>query len=226
MKFQKILLDIDNTIYDYESTHQLALSAIKQFFLTNFGVLESDFVHLYSQARKIIHINLSETASAHNRLLYFQKLLELIKINPLKYALTLYNLYWDTFINNIKFFDGVVELLTKYRNNICFLTDLTADIQLKKINLLNLDQYANCIVTSEEAGKEKPHPFIFHLALEKLKIQKYDVCMIGDSYSKDIVGAINLEIKSIWLNRTNEKREYDPNLVVEVNEFHNILNLV
>jgi putative hydrolase of the HAD superfamily len=81
-------------------------------------------------------------------------------------------------------------------------------------------------VTSEEAGKEKPHPFIFHLALEKLKIQKYDVCMIGDSYSKDIVGAINLEIKSIWLNRTNEKREYDPNLVVEVNEFHNILNLV
>jgi len=81
-------------------------------------------------------------------------------------------------------------------------------------------------VTSEEAGKEKPHPYMFMLALQKLNLQTNDVCMIGDSFKKDIFGASNLNIKSIWLNSDEKKENYDNALVQEVKTFKEILELV
>ena len=79
---------------------------------------------------------------------------------------------------------------------ICCITDLTAQIQFRKIVKLNIEKKIKLIVTSEEAGIEKPNKKIFNLALEKINLQYNDVIMIGDSTSKDIKGAESLGIKS------------------------------
>ena len=80
----------------------------------------------------------------------------------------IYNIYWDTFLENMIPFDEVYEFLEKYKNKICLVTDLTAHIQYRKIEKLRLNKYISRVVTSEEVGKEKPHPYMFILALEKL----------------------------------------------------------
>ena len=56
---------------------------------------------------------------------------------------------------------------------ICCVTDLTSQIQFRKIVKLKLEDKINFIVTSEEAGIEKPNKKIFDLALEKINL-KYD----------------------------------------------------
>jgi putative hydrolase of the HAD superfamily len=43
------------------------------------------------------------------------------------------------------------------------------------------------LVSSEEAGAEKPDPKVFELSLEKLGLKKDEVVMIGDNYEKDIM---------------------------------------
>jgi putative hydrolase of the HAD superfamily len=193
--------------------------------MDTFGLNKISILDSYNIARKKVHIELSETASSHNRLLYFQKMLELLDINPLKYAFIIYNIYWDNFLENMKPFDGVYELFEKYKNNICLVTDLTAHIQYKKIKQLNLEEYCNKIVTSEEVGKEKPHPYMFMLALQKLNMQIDEVCMVGDSFKKDIFGASNLGIQSIWFNNEEKLEEYDKSKVTVVKEFREILEL-
>jgi HAD superfamily hydrolase (TIGR01549 family) len=226
MKYKALLLDIDNTLYDYNKSHSEAKKNVIEFCKNQFSIKNSSIILAYDKAREITHIELSETASSHNRLLYFQKMCEILELNSLKYSLEIYNIYWDTFLENIMLFDGVHELLGKYKNNICFITDLTAYIQFKKIKKLKLDDYCKIIVTSEEAGKDKPHPYIFMLALHKLNLNANEVCMIGDSFKKDIFGSMNLNINAIWLNHEKKKEVYNSSMVKEVSSFKEILELI
>ena len=226
MQYKALLLDIDNTLYDYNSTHAIAKNSVIEFCKNQFNIDENDILKAYEKARKNVHIELSETAASHNRLLYFQKMCEILKINPLEYSFIMYNIYWDTFLENIIPFNGVYKLLEKYKNKICLVTDLTAHIQYRKIKELNLNEYCQAVVTSEEAGKEKPHPYMFMLALKKLNLKPNEVCMIGDSFKKDIFGASNLGINSIWFNHENKTELIESDLIKEVKNFDEILELV
>lgn len=226
MKYKALLLDIDNTLYDYNSTHSIALESILNFCANEFYIDKLSIENAYEQAKKRVHIELSETASSHNRLLYFQKMCEILNKNPLIYSFKIYNIYWDTFLEHLTPFDGVYDLLEKYKNNICLVTDLTAHIQYRKIEKLKLNAYCTKIVTSEEAGKEKPHPYMFMLALKKLDFQLRDVCIIGDSFKKDIFGASNLGIDAIWFNHEQKQEKYNDTNIKEVKIFKEILELV
>lgn len=226
MRYKGILLDIDNTLYDYNSTHESALNKVIDFCSLKFNLTKEELVYAYSIARKKVHIELSETASSHNRLLYFQKMLEVLNLNSLLYGMKLYNLYWDTFLDEMIPFEGIYDFLEMYKNKICLVTDLTAHIQYRKIKKLKLAKYCNFIVTSEEAGREKPHPYMFMMGLDKLGFNKSEVCMVGDSFKKDIFGASNLDIQSIWLNSEMKIENYDTDKVVEVKCFKEIMELV
>lgn len=200
LRYKGLLLDIDNTLYSHDEAHSVAMNLIINYFKKQFNIDKKTFISCYENARNKTHIDLNGTAASHNRLIYFQKMCEALEINSLKYSLKIYNLYIDNYLQSIKLYDGVYNLLNKYKNKICFLTDLTAEAQFRKISKLKLNKYCNKIVTSEEAGNEKPHSYMFMLALHKLKLKNHDICMIGDNFNKDIIGANNLKIKSIWLN--------------------------
>ena len=226
MKYKGILLDIDNTLYEYDKTHSKALNELILYCSDKFNFSKKNILDAYNKARKKVHIELSETASSHNRLLYIQKMLEILNVSSTKHSLEIYEIYWNTFLENIEVYDSVYEFLEMYKNKVCLVTDLTAHIQHRKIKKLKLDDYADFTITSEEAGKEKPHPYMFMMALEKLNLKAEDVCMVGDSFKKDIFGASNLGIKSIWLNKEQKVELYDEDIVTEVKTFKEILELL
>ena len=225
-KYKGILLDIDNTLYNYDITHKIAKNKVLEFCINELKLEKDKIENAYEIGRKKVHVELSETAASHNRLLYFQKMCEILNINSLDYAFKIYNIYWDTFLENMTPFDGIYDFLEKYKNKICLVTDLTAHIQYRKIEKLKLNQFIDKIVTSEEAGREKPHPYMFMLALEKLNLGKHEVCMIGDSFKKDILGASNLGIDSIWFNHENKQEKYNNQSIKEVTMFEKILELI
>lgn len=211
MSFKGILLDIDHTIYDYDTTHSIALNSVFDHIQKKHGITTEAIEKAYTQARKSVHIELAETASSHNRLLYFQRLYEYLGINPLLTAFETYDIYWNTFLDNLAIREGVYDFLESIRDKkICLVTDLTAHIQYRKIEKLQLYHYADAVVTSEEVGREKPHPYMFMLALNKLQLKPEEVCMIGDSYKKDIIGASRLGIRSFWLNDKDQREDNDP----------------
>lgn len=199
-----ILLDLDNTLYDYETAHKTAISAVLDFAFDKKGIDNKNFIQKFDIARKIVHNELKNTASMHNRLLYFQKTTELLNCFNAPFVFDLYETYWNAFIQNMTLFEGVIDFFEKNKGKkICLITDLTAHIQYRKIIALNISKYINFIVTSEEAGVEKPDEKIFNLALTKLQISPKEAVMIGDSYKKDIKGANALKIKAYY--KTTEK---------------------
>ena len=86
------------------------------------------------------------------------------------------------------------------------MTDLTACIQHCKIKRLGIEEYIDVMVTSEEAGQEKPAPRIFELMAGKLRLNPHEILMIGDSREKDIDGAKNAGMKGILFRPDLEDR--------------------
>ena len=219
MRFNGVLLDIDDTLYDYQSAHGRALGEVVDRLSIQLTMDGARIRNAFATARRTIHVELRDTASSHNRLLYFQRMFELLEINPLVYALDTYNLYWEVFLDHIEPFAGVCNFLEKIKNRkVCLVSDQSADIAYRKIKKLTLGHCATHLVTSEEAGKEKPHPYIFLLALQKLRLKAEEVCMIGDSYEKDIWGATTLGMRAFWLN-AGGKRELLNNLTTAFSNF-------
>jgi 2-haloacid dehalogenase len=58
------------------------------------------------------------------------------------------------------------------------------------------------IVTSEECRAYKPHPAMFHRALDLLGLGAQEVLHVGDSTHGDVQGAHALGIPVLWINRT------------------------
>lgn len=207
--YKGILLDIDNTLYQYEPIHNLAQKAQFAYLMNTFSLSKNQIEEVYSKAKSLVKSRLLASASSHNRLLYVQTACELLGLDALQHSLTLYNVYWDTFLNELFLTSGAESFFSRYGHlPICLLTDLTAHIQHRKVAKLGLMKWANYIVTSEEAGCEKPHPYMFELALRKLNLRSNEVCMIGDNYKKDILGAQYLGIDSYWLTDIKHKEEH------------------
>ena len=220
--FKGVLLDIDNTLYDYSTCHTAALEMVAQYCEDKLEIDHDKICAAYSKSRKAVHTELSGTASSHNRLLYFQRMLELLSMNAVAHNLDIYNIYWDTFLEKMVFSDGVKDVLDFLKErDVCLVTDLTAHVQFRKIQKLKLFKYADFIVTSEEAGVEKPDRRIFELAMMKLNKKPTEVCMIGDNYEKDAVGAISLGIHTFWLNRDNKKFP-SHSLITEFKDFNDL----
>lgn len=226
MKYKGLLIDIDNTLYPYNKSHEAGLCEAFHLIEDQFGIEKTVIKNAFLLARREVNIALSETAASHNRMLYFQKLLEKLGLRSTSFTLEVYEAYWSEFLNQMAAFDGVYEMLQKYKNRICLVTDLTAHIQHRKIRQLQLDKYVDLVVTSEETGHEKPHPLMFAISLEKLKCNKSEVCMIGDNFKKDILGATSLGIQSIWLNTNGIAEEYDSALIREVSSFEKVLKFI
>jgi FMN phosphatase YigB (HAD superfamily) len=147
-----ILFDTDNTLYPYDPAHHEAMKAVKDKVTRTFSIGGDAFDKAFSDARAQIKARLKHTASSHSRLLYFQRMLEIIGLgSQVMLALDFEQTYWRTFLSNAVLFDEVKELLDDLRLlgiPTAIVTDLTAQIQFRKVVYFGLDHYFDYIVTS------------------------------------------------------------------------------
>lgn len=66
---------------------------------------------------------------------------------------------------------------------------------------LGLEPYLDFVVTSEEAGSDKPNPPIFLAALERAGVSASEAIHVGDQHSLDVVGARGVGISPILIDR-------------------------
>jgi len=202
-----ILFDTDNTLYPYDPAHAAAQSAVRNKVVSTFSIEAEEFDKAFKEAREQIKTRLKHTASSHSRLLYLQRMLEIMGLgSQVLLALDFEQTYWRTFLSNAVLFDEVKELLDDLRLlgvPTAIVTDLTAQIQFRKVVYFGLDRYFDYIVTSEEAGYDKPHKAPFQIALEKMQPKGSCIWMIGDNPVNDIRGARE-KINAVTLQKVHQ----------------------
>lgn len=203
-----VVFDLDGTLYDYESCDVYATEQLRQYCLKHYSIQRKEFDETFKKAKVIVKKRLGNVSASHNRILYMQVFSELLKQKPAENALRMYDIYWNVMLQHMKLYEYVMPLFQKLLDRqlkIAVLTDLTAHIQHRKIQKLGIQKYIDVLVTSEEAGKEKPDRIMFELMLEKLGLDPKQVLMIGDSRKKDMDGASAAGMHSLFFSRKKEK---------------------
>ena len=218
-----VIFDTDNTLYPYEPAHQAATKALELKVENLLGIKKNRFSKIFDASKNEIKKQLGNTASSHSRLLYIQKTLENLGMKTkVLLTLDLEQTYWRTFLNNCKLFPGLLDFIYLLKSKgilMANITDLTAQIQFRKLVYFGLDEYFDYVVTSEEAGNDKPDSRPFKLVLKKLQIHPSKIWMIGDNSSSDMVGAERMGINKIQKKHEgviiSTKGEGKPHLVFE-----------
>lgn len=205
-RVQGVLIDLDDTLYSYQQTHPVALEACQQYYEKQYGVF-SGFKACYRKKRNYITTMLKGQGACRSRLFAFQLMFEERALSePYQIALEFESLYWQTLINVASPFPDAVAFLKRCKEmgkKVCVVSDMQAAVQVRKLQKMELTKYIDYMVTSEEAGFEKPEPQIFELALKKLGMLASQVMMVGDSYEKDIKGALELDICAYQVDFTS-----------------------
>ncbi|MBO8240539.1 HAD-IA family hydrolase [Prochlorococcus marinus XMU1412] len=226
-----VIFDTDNTLYPYLPAHKAASKALAVKANKLLGIPIKLFNSEFEKARKEIKLRLGSNASSHSRLLYIQRTIELLGVNSqLLLTLDLEQTYWRTFLQTCNLYPGIKELLLKLQDlNIttAIITDLTSQIQFRKIIFFGLEDFFDFIVTSEESGFDKPNNASFKLAIEKLGICPSKCWMIGDNLNADIKGANDFGLISIHKNENNRNYKYE-NIIPDISfdNFSSLINLI
>ncbi len=201
-----VIFDLDNTLYEYEPCNVIGMKNMHDCLRKILGkdITDDSFNEILNNAKKEVKNNLSGMAASHNRVLYAQYICENLNAFTAKNVLSLYNAYWDAFIDSMVSYEGVSELIFQLKKKdikvgIC--SDLTTLIQMRKLIKLELADLFDCVVTSEESGAEKPMENSFRLVLRKLNVNHENAIMVGDDYEKDILGATALGIDAIQIGK-------------------------
>ena len=129
----------------------------------------------------------------------------------------------DSGLNHFKPYPETLEVLgeLKKRYKLCLIsnTGYLAFNQLKEH--FNLDEIFDIMLPSYKTGILKPNPKIFELMIKKLKIDKNDALMIGDSLKQDIQAAENFGIKGILIDRKEKHPDY-PSRITSLKELQEL----
>lgn len=107
----------------------------------------------------------------------------------------------------VKLFPGSVDILKFFRSSgkkMALVTNGASDMQRSKIERFGLGEYFDYILVEGEFGVGKPDKSVFLHALNKLNCSENEAWMVGDDLSRDIAGAQDVGIYSVWVDWKNE----------------------
>jgi HAD superfamily hydrolase (TIGR01549 family) len=79
----------------------------------------------------------------------------------------------------------------------------------EELESLQIAQYFQLILTSEDCGYDKPDRRLFLLASHQIGIHPSALCYVGNEYDLDIVGARSAGMNAILLDRVGRGNHYD-----------------
>jgi putative hydrolase of the HAD superfamily len=102
---------------------------------------------------------------------------------------------WEKSFRIIRPLKGLGEGLTHLRGKGYTLGVLSDFPVQNKLQYLGLEDW-DCSFTSESTGYLKPHPEPFLELARRMKLDPEEILYVGNSYSKDIVGAADVGMKT------------------------------
>ena len=203
---KSVVFDLDDTLYDFTSAHAVALHRMADYAWSTLEIPRERFDALQRVAFQRQKALVGETAALHNRLIRCQMMLEAAG-KSVFHAPDMANLYWNALLERIRPLPGTNEALGRLRSlglTVGLGSNMTADWQFAKLKRLGLMAYLDFIVTSEEAGADKPDPRLFRLCAEKAGCAPGECVFVGDSLERDALGAQRAGMIPVWLRRKGE----------------------
>ena len=222
MSFDKptaIVIDFDNTLYDYGICNSRAQDVAAEMVSKELGASKAQVLRSIESSRTKVKNRLGSVASSHSRILYLQEaLIEMGFASKPYVALKYEQTYWSEFLIEMKPFLGARDFLDSARFQkipLVMVTDLTSQIQIRKLIYLGWELTFDYVITSELVGSEKESGVPFDFALDLLtEAERENVWFIGDqAFDVPDINALKnsgvvLEGQGFLIGKNQDSREY------------------
>ncbi len=205
MKIKAVLIDIDNTILDFDKCADASIKKCADHFNVT---LPENYYKVFSECNdKLWH--LLEQGLITKQDIYDRRWVEIFNRLGIDGDGTAFEEMFRKTIRNITIpVDGAEELL-KYLSDkypVYCASNASREQQEIRLRSIGFHQYITGFFMSEDIGFQKPAKEFFFACCEGIyPVKPSEIVMIGDSVNADIIGAKNFGIKTIWFNFRNEE---------------------
>jgi putative hydrolase of the HAD superfamily len=222
------VFDLDNTVYKYEPCRIAAENAFFLYARSSVGIKLSESRKAYNSARLRVHDRV-RGASRHDRRLYFIEYLRVLglKSDP-QFVTEANNHYWFSYFEKMKLASDVESFIIQARLRnilIALVTDLTSEIQYRKLLSLNIHNLFDVVITSQETELEKdsgqPYKLLLSNIREKAKFST--VWFIGDS-AQDFPAKFPAENLLFFISPFSDLKTHSN--AIRLNSFHDLNKLL
>jgi putative hydrolase of the HAD superfamily len=218
-----VLFDLDDTLFDHKFSRLNGLEALQEKYpqlkASSLADLESEHEKLLSaDYERVLDGRISTVDATAQRI---RKLCSMHGVNlDLEEAKNASNTYSKIYMKNRQPVSGIKDLLFTLRKHAVLgvVSNGLVEPQIEKLRACQLAEPLDFIVVSAAVGCKKPSREIFEIALKRAIVRPHEAVYVGDSWSSDVLPAVNVGMRAVWLNRYGLKC---PNSTIarEINSF-------
>ncbi len=200
-RYDVLLCDADNTIFDFNKAEERAFEAACAFA----GLTPTpELLGTYSAINERLWKLLEQGGITQSvlRVRRFEQFLERIGRSDLD-AQTMATAFTDSLGRQSVPIDGAVEAVARWSRMVpvIIVTNGIARVQHGRMDGSEVRHYIRGMVVSEEVGAAKPDPKMIEMGMEMAHVtDRSRVLMLGDSLSSDIAAAANAGVDACWYN--------------------------
>jgi len=225
--YELILIDADNTLFDYNKAEAYALeTSLMDFgFQGDLYKIRLDYHVINKKLWQLLEKGGIEKAELSER--RFKQLFD-------QYGLDIppqdFSKKYLSYLGQSSFLMEDAQEIIQYLYNkytVIIVTNGIKDVQFSRLEKSTIKDYNHGVVVSEDIGVSKPDPDFFVHAFKLANHQnKKSAIIIGDSLSSDIQGGINFGIDTCWFNYNNSHPDIQLEPTYEIRNLRKIYDIL
>jgi putative hydrolase of the HAD superfamily len=207
-----VLFDLDDTLHDDTYAYHSAAEEVAREVAAEHGIdaiaLKAAYIAEAEGFWHRLSVDDLRVKLASIRASMWQTALESVGVGDPELAQRSADRYNAYRVKYFTLFPGAVDLLRALRDRgmkLGIVTNGLAETHREKIALLQISDFFDAIFLADEVGMVKPDPLLFAHACRTLGGAPAHGAMVGDRYDRDIRGAFDAGLYTIWLNVRSEE---------------------
>ncbi len=217
-----VIFDLDNTLVDFYRMKKSAVRAAVDAMLDS--GLEGSFDEAYDHIMGIYKDEGIEYQEVFDRFLIERH--GEINHKMLAAGVVAYRRARDAALVLYPHVTTTLTTLAKHGIKLAIITDAPAKQAWLRLCYLHLHNLFDAVIVAEETGALKPSPLPFHKALETLEVKPEEALMVGDWPDRDVVGAKNVGIRTVFARYGDPRGVEHSGADYEIDDIAEIIGII
>ena len=227
-----VLLDIDNTLLDFDVYVEESLKAGFEKF--GLGIFDEERLTIFHRENHKVWRELEQGVLTYDEILK-TRFNRIFAVMGVTFDGCVFEKHFkDSLFDHAAPVAGAMELLQslKGRYIVCAASNGPYEQQVNRLKVAGMLEYFDYVFTSEAVGASKPSATFFDRCMQEINAEREEpvvngeVMMIGDSLTSDMAGAVGSGMHTCYFDKQKSRKPHDIPVEHEVTELTEILRIL